>query len=54
MNSLSAKEGFTFFFNLDFYSVPWQLVMVIGLNGVQFGLIIQVINKIERYAFQKS
>ena len=48
-NSSCEKEGITYFFYLDFCSVPCQLEMVIGLCVVQFSLIIRVINKIGHY-----
>ena len=53
-NSLCGKEGITYFSYLDFFSALSILVMLIGLTGVQFSLIIRVINKIGRYTFRRS
>ena len=48
------KGGHYLFLLFGFLSALSVLVMVIGLTGVQFGLIIQVINKIGRYTFRRS
>ena len=57
MNSLSGKKDVMYFLHLDFCFVPSQLLLlaiVIGLSGVQFALIIQVINTIRCYTFRGS